>query len=352
MSYRLEDGEAVRDGIRRCAREELDNAVEELTDGISDDPVEAIHDARKSLKKARSLLRLARAAFVPDERRREAAVLREAGHRLSEARDADVMVSALEELAERFSGMAPQRTFAAARTRLVAERKIERVRSLESAAAAAVAIDLQAIRRELDDATLRCGGWRALAEGLLRSYRRGRTAFTLARAEPTPEHLHDWRKRVKDLWYHLRLLKPISESTMRGHADEAHRLSELLGDDHDLWVLRPADRRARPAPNRAADRGHAAGRTRLRGEAESVSAPHPSLLEGVARGIKRRPVWRLADRRQRRRVTPRGPKPAALRIAWNRTANRAPYDRIKASRQNPGLGSRRCGATRPSVPPG
>jgi HEAT repeat protein len=27
---------------------------------------------------------------------------------------------------------------------------------------------------------------------------------------------------------------------MRGHADEARRLSELLGDDHDLWVLREA----------------------------------------------------------------------------------------------------------------
>jgi hypothetical protein len=27
---------------------------------------------------------------------------------------------------------------------------------------------------------------------------------------------------------------------MGGQADEAHRLSELLGDDHDLWVLREA----------------------------------------------------------------------------------------------------------------
>ena len=61
------------------------------------------------------------------------------------------------------------------------------------------------------------------------------------RLEPPPktvENLHDWRKRAKDLWYHLRLLKPFSPAIIGGHADEAHRLADLLGDDHDLALLR------------------------------------------------------------------------------------------------------------------
>lgn len=240
MSYRLEDDEGVRDGLRRCSREQLDSAVQELADGIKVDPVEAIHEARKSLKKQRSLLRVARAALPSDQRRQEAAVLRETARRLSGARDADVMIEALDDLFDRFGGMVPKQTFAAARTRLVAQREAERDRATKSGSTAAVAIDLRAARRRVDDWDLRRGGWKAIAGGLLRGYRRGRRAFRLARAEPTPENLHDWRKRVKDLWYHLRLLRALSPSTMRGHADEAHRLSELLGDDHDLWVLREA----------------------------------------------------------------------------------------------------------------
>jgi hypothetical protein len=58
--------------------------------------------------------------------------------------------------------------------------------------------------------------------------------------------MHEWRKRTKDLWYHLRLLRPIASGTLRGQADEAHRLSDLLGDDHDLSVLAGAVRSATP----------------------------------------------------------------------------------------------------------
>jgi CHAD domain-containing protein len=54
------------------------------------------------------------------------------------------------------------------------------------------------------------------------------------------ESLHDWRKRVKDLWYHLRLFESAAPLTLAGQVGEAHALSDLLGDDHDLAVLRSA----------------------------------------------------------------------------------------------------------------
>lgn len=240
MPYRLENGESVRDGVRRCSREQLDSAVEELTDGVKADPVEAIHEARKALKKQRSLLRVARSAFVPDQRRREAAIFREAARSLGGARDADVMIESLDDLSERFASTEARLTFAAARAHLEAQRDEERERAGESGFAGAVGIELRTARRRVDEWALRRDGWPAISGGLERSYRRGRRAFKRARADPTGPRLHDWRKRAKDLWYHYRLLRPLSESTMRAQADEAHRLSELLGDDHDLWVLREA----------------------------------------------------------------------------------------------------------------
>lgn len=30
-----------------------------------------------------------------------------------------------------------------------------------------------------------------------------------AQAKPSVENLHEWRKRVKDLWYQVRLLTPL-----------------------------------------------------------------------------------------------------------------------------------------------
>jgi CHAD domain-containing protein len=48
---------------------------------------------------------------------------------------------------------------------------------------------------------------------------------------------HQWRKRAKDLWHELRLLGDAWPAPLGATADEAHRLSELLGDHHDLAVL-------------------------------------------------------------------------------------------------------------------
>jgi hypothetical protein len=39
-------------------------------------------------------------------------------------------------------------------------------------------------------------------------------------------------------WYHLRLLRVIWPAQMKGLAAEASRHADLLGDDHDLAVLR------------------------------------------------------------------------------------------------------------------
>jgi CHAD domain-containing protein len=116
---------------------------------------------------------------------------------------------------------------------------VEHRHALESGADARD--DVVAILREARE---RVAGWplehnsfEALAPGIARVYRRGRRDFRAAAEEPTVESLHEWRKRVKDLWYFLTLLRNAWEPVMEAMADEAHALSERLGDDHDLAVL-------------------------------------------------------------------------------------------------------------------
>ena len=62
--------------------------------------------------------------------------------------------------------------------------------------------------------------------------------MTGALKDPSDEKLHEWRKRVKDLRYQLELLEPVWPDVMKATAEQANVLSDLLGDDHDLAVLR------------------------------------------------------------------------------------------------------------------
>ena len=235
MAYQLGDGETAERALRRSAREELDRAIAELTDGVKEDPVTAVHDARKALKKERSLLRLARGTLSSSQRRATNATLRDAGRRLSDARDAEVKIQAVDDLSSRYAGQLPKPAFDAVKAHLEAKAAVDRA---SPGAAREVAEQLVAVRSEIDDWRMRRDGWAAIGKGLERSYERGRRAFRRAQREPTTENLHEWRKRAKDLWYHVRLLEPVSPGVMHGSAQEAHQLSDLLGDDHDLAVLR------------------------------------------------------------------------------------------------------------------
>src|SRR3954468_3779501 len=84
--------------VKRVAGDQLGAAAEGLEQ--PDDPVEAVHDARKRLKKTRALLRLARPAMRADAFRAYNRELRDQGRALSGARDADVLVETVDALAE------------------------------------------------------------------------------------------------------------------------------------------------------------------------------------------------------------------------------------------------------------
>ena len=238
IGYRLHENEHLAAAVRRAAREQLDDAIEQLTAVIEDDPVTAVHEARKCLKKERALLRLVHDSFAPAAYRRESHSLRDAGRRLSAAREADVLVETLDELAERCAARLPASTFAEVRAVLVADQM--RARS----AAAADRVAVEEVVAELRDARERIADWPlagdefALVEGGLGlAYQRGAERFERVLAQPTVDNLHEWRKRVKDLWYHLRLVKPMWPEVLGGQVKQASELADLLGDDHDLAVL-------------------------------------------------------------------------------------------------------------------
>ena len=224
MSYGLAFSELPAESVERVRREQLEAAAESLQ--RDEDPVEAIHDARKRIKKTRALLRLARPGLKPNAYRRRNRELRDAGRQMSDVRDADVLVETVDELAERFVGRHPKRFFAAIRDDLASSGEAD---PAEHAARLAVLARDEWPLRGLDAD--------ALADAITRSYTRGREAFERSTGQPSTENLHDWRKRVKDLWYQQRLLEATWPGVVKAQAKEAKRLSKLLGCDHDLAVL-------------------------------------------------------------------------------------------------------------------
>jgi CHAD domain-containing protein len=71
--------------------------------------------------------------------------------------------------------------------------------------------------------------------------------------EASVTSLHELRKRVKDLWYQLRLIRDADREMLEPLAEHAHDLSDHLGDDHDLALLREQVQRRRDVFGRPVD---------------------------------------------------------------------------------------------------
>ena len=95
-----------------------------------------------------------------------------------------------------------------------------------------------AVRDRLPSWPLDDLGFDDLAPGFRRAYRRGRKAMRALDHAPSDEGFHEWRKRVKDHRYHLELLRDLWPAQMKARRGEVKALGELLGDEHDLTVLR------------------------------------------------------------------------------------------------------------------
>jgi CHAD domain-containing protein len=236
MAYEIRTDEALGEGLRRSAQEQLEGAVDALERKIEEQPGKAIHDARKRLKKTRALIRLARPVLGRKVARRENAALRSAAATLSAARDADVMVQTVEALGDRYSGRLPAAAFEAVRAAVAGDGG-----GGGGGAAPDVGEALAGIRgvlERIEDWPLADAATQDVLAGASVAYAAGRAQMPGPDDRPSAEELHEWRKRVKDLWYHGLLLQNAWPAVLSVQAEEAHVLSEVLGDDHDLSVLR------------------------------------------------------------------------------------------------------------------
>ena len=235
MSFRLAPNRPVAGEVKRVVDRQLARAILLLHGPPGGRRDDAIHEARRHIKKARAALRLVGpASGEPGEMALRR--LRLAHRMLAPIADGQAVVSVADSLVPR----AGRRAAATLST-------VHRV-----AAARAARIDRNAdydhllpkVSRILHGERARLRGWKfplsgfgGLAPGLETSLRRSRKAMKRAERHPTAEHYHTWRCRVKDLWFHLRLIEARCGTVTALEARRLEALDDTLGTHHNIVLL-------------------------------------------------------------------------------------------------------------------
>jgi CHAD domain-containing protein len=234
MGYCLKLREPLSDGLKRVFCEQIQSALTLCRHPAKERGV-TVHEVRKHLKKLRAALRLTVGEVGKNRHVREDRCVREIGRLVSDLRDAQVRLHTLIQLRDETAKRSGENRFP----------RIEELLSLEreSFSAAFAGWQKQAIPKleRVDDRLSKWPlagiSWKQICGAVAKTYKRGQRGLGKTIKKPDPETFHAWRKRVKDLWYQLRILRPLNRLVLEQISDDAKTLGELLGREHDFNFL-------------------------------------------------------------------------------------------------------------------
>lgn len=217
----------------------------QMAHSATKDPVHAVHEYRKSIRRARAVLKLLRGELGQDYKELNGQ-LRDLVQRTSQLRDLDVLAKTLE-------GLEAPKKPKQARDRDAVLALIEAERAKRQALDVPALLlehadTLQTMRFDLTQAMPDEYTWEGLSQGLAATYKRARRALGAAKHSREDEDIHDFRKRVKELRYQLELLSSrLEHAHIQDLQTRMGELAEGLGQVTDLLVLRDFVRAKRRA---------------------------------------------------------------------------------------------------------
>jgi CHAD domain-containing protein len=234
MGFKLKLREPLPDGLKRVFREQSESALQLCRHPAKQRGV-TVHEVRKHLKKLRAAMRLAVPEVGKNRHTREDRCVRKIGRLVSDLRDAQVRWQTLIQLRDE-TAKGPKN---------IPFRGVEELLSLERESFSAAfagwqrqAIpQLERVEARLLKWSLEGLTWKQICGAVCKIYKRGQRGLAKTINDPEPENFHAWRKRVKDLWYQLRILQPLNRMVLTEMAHDAEVLGELLGCEHDLAFL-------------------------------------------------------------------------------------------------------------------
>jgi CHAD domain-containing protein len=236
MPFRFKFDESLKVGFRRIAGEQLNLAVRQL----SNDPVSvtAVHESRKALKRLRALIRCCAPALGAKAAAQHNAAIRDIARRMSSRRDCDVAGMTLAQLESHFGTDAVD-VLAPLKIQLAAKRA-EGAVLLDAGEREEIVKLLQRQAKRIDRAPVKGRGHGHAIAGIEIHYRKGQKALKVALAKPSDEAMHELRKAVQSHWRHMALLSRAWPDEFAARVAAARELSQMLGDDHDIALLKAA----------------------------------------------------------------------------------------------------------------
>jgi len=234
MAFRLKLREPLPEGLKRVFCEQIDSALHLCQNPAKQRGV-TVHEVRKHLKKLRAAMRLAIGEVGKNCHANEDRCVRKIGRLIADLRDAQVRLQTFIELRDQAAKKSQHQLFPRTEELLLLER--------DSFSAAFAGWQTQAIpqlervKARLMDWPLEGLTWKQICGAVAKIYKRGQRGLAKTIADPVPENFHEWRKRVKDIWYQLRILQPLNRVVLEEMAHDAEVLGELLGREHDLDFL-------------------------------------------------------------------------------------------------------------------
>jgi CHAD domain-containing protein len=122
---------------------------------------------------------------------------------------------------------------------LIEKHKTIRIaKSKKSAVINSLSTDLLLARSRVFDWPLSGDDFKLIKRNLQRIYEQGQNYMYAVFSEAIKENVHEWRKRVKDLWYAMRILSNLWVEIMNPLVILLGKLSDTLGDANDLFLLK------------------------------------------------------------------------------------------------------------------
>jgi CHAD domain-containing protein len=229
MGFHLTRGYGLGAEVRRLLVQQLGAAMHDLRGSAPD-----VRHARRHVKKARALLRLARPAIKHDfksvERR-----LRKVNHLLGGLTDSAALARTLRWRSEVDRDWLPDSARDALEAVLAAHAaktapESPRVRRR-------VITMLTCLRDELARTSFSECGVHSTAAVIRAAHKRARTARRRVLEHPSHDTFHAWRRHTKVEWYLLRLVDEHVGGKLREAAGRLEQLDGTLGELHDIVVL-------------------------------------------------------------------------------------------------------------------
>ncbi len=239
MSYQINFNYTLKYELKRIMMERIAASVQSLeNDGDKD---EVVHKVRKNMKKIRAILRLYRYSLGQEIYHDLNIHFRDIGRKLSDLRDSKVNCNTFISLMDQYHINPEEKPYSDLHRKLIDNYN-------ESWKAHGDNLELfpemgsrlaEGINRT-ENIPVKQVEPEELFKGLKKVYKKGYRAKNKTLEKPENNRLHEWRKRGKYLWYHIRLLQSCWPEMLTRFAKIIHKLSDDLGKDHDLAVLNSA----------------------------------------------------------------------------------------------------------------